>query len=185
MSAAPQILSPRAAEWRRSFDATFAAPPPPPEPPRKALLLVRAGGELLAVKRDEMSGLVRSDRITLTPGRSPEYLGLAGLRGGLCPVWSLGGLMGHPPAPVTGCCWLILAQMPAEVPCAFAFEVFEKLILTREAAFATSAHHDMRAGLIQAMVPWASTLVPVVNLPALQAEIHKRKPSTPLRTSPP
>ena len=97
-------LSAKARELRQTFDATFAVPPPPPAPPTVALLLVRAGGELVAVRRAELTGFVRGDAIALTPSRSPAFAGLAGLRGGLYPVWSLAGLLGRPPAPRAGSC---------------------------------------------------------------------------------
>lgn len=178
-------LSAKARELRQAFDAAFAVPPPPPDPPTVALLLVRAGGELLAVKRAEMTGFVRGEAIALTPGRSPAFLGLAGLRGGLYPVWSLAGLLGRPPARAGAACWLILAEARGEAPCAFACEAFEKMIFAPEAAVAAPARRDAPTGLAQAVVQSGSALAPVVDLPALQADIWKRIESTQPRRPPP
>lgn len=177
-------LSAKARELRQAFDATFAVPPLPPAPPTVALLLVRAGGELVAVRRAEMTGFARGDALTLTPGRSPAFAGLAGLRGGLYPVWSLAGLLGRPSAPPGTACWLVLAEASG-ARCAFACEALEKMISVPEAAVAMSGRRDGPTGSTQGVVDWNSTLVPVVDLPALQADIWKRKESTQSRRPPP
>lgn len=177
-------LSAKARELRQAFDATFAVPPPPPSPPTVALLLVRAGGELVAVRRAEMTGFVRGDAIALAPSRAPAFAGLAGLPGGLYPVWNLAGLLGRPSAPAGAAGWLVLTEANG-APCAFACEALEKMIFVPEAAVATSARHNGPTGSTQGAVEWNSTLVPVVDLPALQADIWKRKESTPPRRPPP
>ncbi len=178
-------VSAKASELRAAFDAAFAVPPPPPSPPTVALLIVRAGGELLAVKRAETTGFARGENLALAPGRSPAFLGLAGVRGGLFPVWSLAGLLGRTPAPATGAGWLVLAEARAGAPCAFACEAFEQMIFVPEAVFAEAGRRDARSGLGPAMAPWGAALVPVVDLPALQAEISQRNESTQPRKPPP
>lgn len=177
LTLAPLPLSAKARELRSAFDAAFALPPSPPSPATAALLLVRAGGERFALKRAELTGFVRGDAIALTPGRSPAFLGLAALRGGLYPVWSLAGLLGHLPAPIGAACWLMLAEASAGAPCAFACDAFEKMIFVPEAALSTPS------GSASATVPWGTALVPLVDLTALQAEILKQKESTQLRRS--
>lgn len=177
--------STKARELRQAFDAIFAAPPPPPPPPTVALLLVRAGGDLFAVKRAELTGFVRGDAIVQAPGRSPGFLGLAGLRGGLYPIWSLAVLLGRPAAPVGAPSWLLLAEAPGTGPCAFACEAFEKMIFAPEAAVVGTGRRDAAPGLTSVVVPWGSALAPLVDLPALQADIWKRKEATlPRRTTP-
>ncbi len=178
-------LSAKARELRQAFDATFAVPPPPPNPPTIALLLVRAGGELVAVRRTEMTGFVRGDSIALTPGRSPAFVGLAGLRGELYPVWSLAGLLDRPSAPPGAACWLVLAEERPGVPCAFACEAPEKMIFMPEAAIAASVRRDSPTKPTQGVLEWNSTLLPVVDLSALRTAIGKRKESTQPRRSPP
>lgn len=177
-------LSAKARELRQAFDATFAIPPPPPNPPTVALLLVRAGGELVAMRRAEITGFVHADAIALAPGHSPAFAGLAGLRGGLYPVWSLAGLLGRPSAPVGAGCWLVLAEANG-IPFALACEGLEKMIFVPEAAVAASTRRDGTTGSAQGVVEWNSTLAPVVDLPALQADIWKRKESTEPRRPPP
>jgi len=170
----PLPLSTKARELRRTFDESFAVPPPPPAPPTVALLLVRVAGELLAIRRTDMTGFTRGENLALVPSGTPAFLGLAGLRGGLYPVWSLAGLLGRPLPPAGSSCWLVLAETRG-APCGFACELFEKMIFVPAASVTGSARHDASAGFISAMAPWESALVPVVDLPALQAHIWKRK----------
>lgn len=180
----PPPLSTKARELRLAFDARFADPPPPPPPPTVALLLVRAGGELFAVKRTEMTGFMRGDSVVLTPSRSPAFIGLAELRGGLYPVWSLAALLGRPVAPAGATCWLLLAEMSGAT-CAFACDAFEKMIFVPEAAVTGGTRRETPAGFTPAVVSWDAVRATVVDLPALQAEIWKRKESTqPRRNTP-
>jgi chemotaxis signal transduction protein len=181
----PLPLSTKAREIRRAFDESFALPPPPMAPPTVALLLVRVAGELMAIRRTDMAGFARGENLAPMPSGTPAFLGLAGLRGGLYPVWSLAALLGRSPPPVGSSCWLVLAETQG-APCAFACEAFEKMIFVPAAGVVGSAQHDDEpAGFIPAMASWESALVPVIDLPALQAHIWKRKESTqPRRTTP-
>ena len=176
--------SSRARALREAFDATFARPPPAAPAAMIALLILRAGGERVAVRRDEMSGLVRAENnVAPVPGPSPAFLGLAGLQGELRPVWRLGALLdggaraASAPGRDTG--WLVLADARADAPCAFACEAFERLVFVPETALFPASSREARPGLVRAMASWDGVLLPVVDLPALQAEIHRRhKPST-------
>lgn len=185
MTVDPRLLPAMARELRQAFDSTFARPLPAAKPPATTLLLVRAGDELFAVKRSELTGFVRADGITPAPGGSPAFLGLAGARGGLYPVWSLAGLLGRSQAAGTAGGWLLLAEARADAPCAFACDAFLEPIFVPETEFAAAGQRETGAGFVQALVPWNSGLVPVVSLPALQSEIGRRKQSTQLRRSPP
>lgn len=179
LTSAPLPLDTQARQLRRVFDAAFAVPPPPPEERAVVLLLVRAGGELFAVRRAEMTGFVRGENIAPTPGRSPGFLGLTGVRGGLFPVWSLAVLLGRAGASAGAARWLVLAEAGGGAPCAFACEAFEKMVFLPESAL------DASAGRAKVMARWGATLVPVVDLPSLLADIRQRKESTQPRSSSP
>ena len=182
--AASDTASARARALREAFDATFALPPPAAPAATVALLILRAGGERVAVRRDEMSGLVRSEsNVAPVPGPSPAFLGLAGLQGELCPVWRLGALLdggaGAPPSAGGDAGWLVLADARADAPCAFACEAFERLVFVPETAFSPASSREAHPAPVRAMASWGGVLLPVVDLPALQAEIRRRhKPST-------
>jgi chemotaxis signal transduction protein len=166
-------------QLRQVFDAAFAVAPPPPEAPAVALLLVRAGGELCAVRRAEMTGFGRGENLAPTPGRSPGFLGLTGVRGGLYPVWSLAVLLGRSGAPAGAARWLVLAEEAGGAPCAFACEAFEKMV------FLPSSALDASAGRAKVMARWGAALVPVVDLPSLLADIRQRQASTQPRSPSP
>lgn len=177
---APLPAGSKAREFRAEFDATFAAPPPPPAPPTVALLLIRVDGAPFAVRRSEMSGFVRGEAIAPAPGRAGAFLGLTEIRGEIYPVWSLPGLLGRPLPPAGSACWLVLAQNAAGAPCALACTAVEKLIFVPEAALTAPA----RAGA-PVLAPWGTALVPVIDLPALLADILQRKQSPNTRSNPP
>ena len=186
-SATIPALSGRARGLKETFDAAFARPPPPPPPPAVALLFVRAGGERFAVKRTEMTGLVHVANFATAPGPAPAFLGVAALNGEVYPVWSLARLLGRMagPAGIPARGGRVGTAGQTDAPCAFACETFERLAFVPEAGFAAPASRAAGSGNVQALVPWDSALVPVVNLPALRAEIHHRKQSTPPRNPPP
>lgn len=182
MTAECHALSVQACTLRAAFDATFAAPLPSPPPATVALLLVQAGGERLALKRAELTGLARGENLVRTPGCSPAFLGLAEVHGALYPVWSLALLLGRPGAPAG---WLVLAEARRAAPCAFACEAFAGMIFAPEASVVGPGRRDGPAGFAPTTVPWGHELVPIVDLPALQADIRKRQESMqPRRTTP-
>jgi purine-binding chemotaxis protein CheW len=97
----------RAAALRRAFDRSFAEPPRAGTEEVEALLTLRVGGDAYAVKLADITGLVADRKIVSLPSAAPGFLGIAGLRGSMVPVWSLGALLGCGPtrqAPR----WLIL-----------------------------------------------------------------------------
>ncbi len=179
------FVATRAREYREDFDAAFALPPPPPPPATAAFVILRVGGERVAVRRTDLGGLVRIENtVAPVPGRSPAFVGLAGLQGGLLPVWRLATLLGGSGAGAASggeAGWLVLADSRAGAPCAFACEGFERMVFVPESVISAPAPGDISAGRAQALVPWDGTLVPVVDLPALQAEILRRyqPPSSP------
>lgn len=174
-ASATPLLSAKARALRETFDAAFASPPPPPPPEQTALLLLRVGGERIAVKRSEITGLIRAENFVPAPGRLPAFLGLAGVRGELYPVWSLAALLGR--AETVGAAgWFVLAATREAEPCAFVCDAFERLIFMDEVRLVVPAP-ELRRGLVQALVPWDAALAPVVDLPALLEEIHQRRES--------
>ena len=112
----------RAAELRRAFDQAFSEPPVGGVGEMENLLALRSGGDAYAVRLAEISAFF-TDRTTVhLPSPVPEFLGVAGLRNDVVPVYGLRGLLGHamggePPR------WLIVAR--ATHPVAFAFEQFD------------------------------------------------------------
>ncbi len=104
----------RAAELRREFDRTFLAPPREEGEEREDLLAVRLAGDPYAFRVREIAGLEVCRRVVPLPRRVAGLCGLAGLRGGLVPVYDLGALLGYPEAGETPR-WLILCGRPDPV----------------------------------------------------------------------
>jgi purine-binding chemotaxis protein CheW len=90
-------LTSRTAELRRAFDRTFAEPPRSIAEDTESLLDIRVGADAYAVRVSELSGLFVDRMIVPMPSPVPELLGLAGLPVGIVPVYTLHGLLGHPP----------------------------------------------------------------------------------------
>jgi purine-binding chemotaxis protein CheW len=88
-------MNDRAAELRRAFDESFAAPPRAQAEELEDVLALRIRGDAYGLRVREIAGVARADRIQPLPSRVPELLGVAGLRGSLVPVYSLAGLLGY------------------------------------------------------------------------------------------
>jgi purine-binding chemotaxis protein CheW len=93
---------------RHAFDAAFASPPPVAAEDVIDMLLVRIAGDPYALRSRELSGLVAGRKVTPVSARRPEFLGLAGIRGAVVPVYSLVVLLGYG-APPASSRWLGLA----------------------------------------------------------------------------
>ena len=116
------LMIERAADLRRAFDETFSEPPAGAAEGTESLLALRAGGEAYAVRLAEITGLFTDRTVVRLPSSVSEFLGVAGIRRDVVPIYSLRSLLGHerggdPPR------WLITAR--AAHPVAFAFEQFE------------------------------------------------------------
>ena len=105
---------------RAAFDAGFAAPPAAAARAIERLVVVVAGGDRLALRLRELSGLRRLGRLSPLPGAASELLGLTGIRGRLTPVFSLARLLGLGADEPR---WLALPR--ADQPLGLAFGAFE------------------------------------------------------------
>jgi chemotaxis signal transduction protein len=83
---------------RREFDQTFAEPALPPSDETESLVVIRVGPDAYAVRVAEIDGLFADKKIVAVPTPLAELLGVAALRTGIVPVYSLGALLGQPTA---------------------------------------------------------------------------------------
>ena len=125
MTVDDQGLGARVAALREAFDRRFAVPVEPPQADAIDLLAIRVGGHPYAFDLAELSGLTRARAIVPLPSRRAELLGVAGIRGGLWPVYDLPRALGHEtgPGPLP---WL--AQCAGAAPLALAFERVDGLL---------------------------------------------------------
>ena len=160
-------VSERAAQLRRDFDRAFAEPPARrPEAPVD-LLAIRLGTQPYALRLAEVAGLFVDKKLTRLPNSRPEFLGLAGFRGSVVPVYDLRLLLGHAGAAAPR--WLVTA---AAGVVALAFDGFDgHLRLPQEAIAQPQRSAAVRRhvrGLVQAGAersPAAAGLLrPIVDL---------------------
>lgn len=112
----------RATQMRRAFDQAFAHPLLARDEGDESFLAVRLGGDAYAIRLIEVAELFKDRNIVRMPSRRGDFLGLAGLRGGIIPVHSLQGLLGYPVANEKAR-WLLLVAAGHSV--AFAVDDFE------------------------------------------------------------
>jgi purine-binding chemotaxis protein CheW len=112
---------------RAAFDGAFARPARAPDVDTVALLAIRVAGAPMAVRVLETAGIMQVRPIVPVPGRRPELLGVAGVRGALVPVYSLARLLGRadddPPR------WLVLAGTTRGERVGLAVTTFERHLL--------------------------------------------------------
>jgi hypothetical protein len=97
VSDAPLFLE--ASRLREEFDRVFAEAEPPPRRPGEGLLAVEVAGDPYALRLGDLAFLERGAAPAFLATGVPSFLGLAGLRGEVLPVWDLAGLLGYAPQP--------------------------------------------------------------------------------------
>jgi chemotaxis signal transduction protein len=121
MSKAPELEG-KAAALRRAFDQAFAVPPQPAAQEVTDLLAIRVAGVAHAIKLREIAAIVTKRTLIAVPAAAPDLLGLAGIRGGIVPVFGLASILGYavtsesPP-------WMVLCG--TDEPIALAFAAFD------------------------------------------------------------
>ncbi|WP_372528518.1 chemotaxis protein CheW [Piscinibacter sp.] len=120
MNAHASPLAQRAAELRRNFDRSFAEPPHNRQAASLDLLAIRLGGEPHALHLAAVTGLFAGKKLTRLPQAAPEFLGIAGFRGTIVPVYDLRVLLGCAGGEAPR--WLVVA---ATSPVGLAFDGFD------------------------------------------------------------
>jgi chemotaxis signal transduction protein len=169
MSPETNAVDPRLGELRRAFDRSFAAPPPCGAAETKSLIVIRVAGETLVLRADDIAGIARRKRLVPLPSRTPELLGLAGIRGALVPVFNLAALLAL--APCGGePGWFALAMR--EAPIALAFDEFEGQVDVER----TCLYDDQTAPArphVRQLVRIGSLVRPVIEVPSILEAIRK------------
>jgi len=111
-----------AALLQHDFDRSFALPQSLASPELEDLLTLRVAGDSFAIRLLDVVEIVTGRSVVSVPTVTPDLLGLAGIRGGIVPVFSLSSSLGYGPDPVVPR-WLILCG--SEEPIALAFSDFD------------------------------------------------------------
>jgi len=133
---------------------------------------VRAAGELLALRCEQVSGVLLSQHVAAAPGGDRSFLGFVEAHHRYHPVWSLAGLLGRNPARLGQANWLVLTAAESGEVCAFVCDAVEQMIFVTPSEIVAPS----RVGE-PALARTADGLAPIVEAPALHAEILKRKAS--------
>lgn len=162
-------LAERAAELRRAFDRSFAESPRTEARQLEDFLAVRVAADPYAIRLVEISGLFVDKTVTRLPNTVPEFLGIAGFRGSIVPVYDLRALLDYSVADAPR--WLAIA---AQTPVALAFDAFDGYLrLPREAVMPEERGQRPRQHIHGALR--AGDLVrPVVDLASILESIKKR-----------
>lgn len=159
-------LTERSAELRNAFDRSFAAPLRATLVQTLDLLAIRVEGEPYAVRLADVAGLFADRSVTTVPASNPALLGLAGFRGTVVPVYSLGRLLGHSATVTQVPRWLIIA---AAAPVALAFDAFDGHL--RATAEALVAQQMKTHGRAPEFIRAAGIIRPVLHLPSVVASL--------------
>ena len=112
----------KAAQLREAFDRTFALPPSQASPEVEDLLTIRVAGDPYAIRLLDIAEIFTGRIVVSVPAVTPDLLGLAGIHGGVVPVFGLSSILGYGPDPGSPR-WMILCG--SEEPIALAFSDFE------------------------------------------------------------
>lgn len=154
----------RAAELRSAFDRSFAEPLRAAANDRVNLLGIHVGGDAYAVRLSEITGLFIAKKIVSVPSPAAEFLGLAGLRGSIVPVYCLGALLGYekssePPR------WLMLAG--AGNMMALGFDVFDGHLRVARPAITRQAEGERARKYVHEFSHDQDLVRAIVSLPSV------------------
>jgi purine-binding chemotaxis protein CheW len=163
-----------AAQLRQAFDRTFALPPSLASQAVEDLLTIRVAGDPYAIRLLDITEIVTERKIISVPTVTADLLGLAGIHGGIVPVFDLSSILGYGPDAGSPR-WMILCG--TEEPIALAFSDFEGYL--RLPTSALHADESVRAQREQAKYINQVASTPdgaraVISMPLIMASIRNR-----------
>jgi purine-binding chemotaxis protein CheW len=157
----------RAADMRKAFDRAFAEPPPPEAEAAADYLGIRIGGIAYAVALSEIGAVFADKKIAPLPSGASELLGVAGVRGDIVPVFSLGALIGQGGGDEKPR-WLVLAGGGRA---GFAFDVLDGHLRIPIAQIAAVASPK---GFVTANAVIGKEARPIVSIASLMEHLERR-----------
>jgi purine-binding chemotaxis protein CheW len=166
----------RAVEMRTAFDCSFAQAHETCELAQQDFLAIRVAADPYAIRLADIAGLYVDRRITRLPSTDPAFIGIAGLRGALVPVYDLAALLGHPSG--ESCRWLLLI---GGTSLGLSFEKFEGHLRGPAAAVSTQVGERRTDGMTQELLHLGDAQRPLIQVSALfhsieEASRHRRDP---------
>lgn len=156
---------------RRAFDQSFAAPPPRAAEEVEDLLRIRVAGNPYAIRLREISGLVAGRRVVPVPAAARDLLGLAGLRGGVVPVFGLASILGYGQVPGESR-WLILCG--GEDPVTLAFSELDGYLRVPKSCLHEDENLRATRHYVSQIARTEEGARPVVSVPLVVAALRSR-----------
>lgn len=156
-------------QFRRAFDRSFAEPAVQLTQTTVRLIAIEVAGKPLAMEASQIAALAKVKRVVPLPSRIPELLGIAGIRGGMVPVFSLAALLeiesrSNPQ-------WLALAKSDTAI--ALAFDA-----LTGQVEVAASDIYpeevEGRIAFVRRLVRIGAEVRPLLDVFRVAEGIHKK-----------
>ncbi len=155
-------------EMRAAFDGVFARPPAADRPLIDNFLLARLGPDSCAIRLADVSALLADRNIVRIESPIPEFLGFAGYRGDVLPVYRLSSLLGHAGSG-TGR-WLVLTRSPE--PVGLLLDEYRGLLQVPRADVVPGAPDSSRPWVSEAVRTEAGIL-PVVHVASVLEAIKQ------------
>lgn len=172
-NATSTTLGEKLVHLRRAFDRGFAESPPHADV-LTDFLAIRVGTDPYAVRLDDVAGIFADRKITPLPASVSGLLGMAGLRGGVVPVYDLGGLIGYPERDVPPR-WLVLI---AGRSAALAFDTFDRHLRLPPLDATVDIHADSTRLHVRGAVRDGDLLRPVLHMPSMLAVLERQVRTT-------
>lgn len=156
---------------RRAFDEGFAAPAAGRAcAGAETFLALRAAGESVAVRLNQVRGLLAGRRITPVPSRLEELLGLAGIRGKCVPIYSAAALLGHGKESREAA-WFVLCEAAT---LALAFDGFDGYLSVPKAEVRTVPARDSKREHADELIGSDMSARFVIDIGSVVKAIEKR-----------
>jgi purine-binding chemotaxis protein CheW len=165
-------ITAKVVELRSVFDQARAAPSSSvTDVQTENLLAIRVSRDAYAIKLTELSGLATDRKIVAFPSPISELLGVAGIRGALVPVYSLGALLGYG-IEAGQVRWLALCG--TEEPFALAFSDFEGFVRIPRAQLYSAEQKDVKRTHVTHVARATGMVRAVVSIPLIRETIQGR-----------
>lgn len=109
---------------REAFDQSFAQRPIE-DPPHETLLAISVVGDPYAIRIADILGLHADRHIVALPSARRAFLGVAGFRGVIAPVYDLAAMLGYTRTRPAMPRWIVSLRHSESI--AFAFDAFDRL----------------------------------------------------------
>jgi purine-binding chemotaxis protein CheW len=165
------VVERTAADLRHAFDQSFAGSPARAREEVDDLLTIRVAGDRYAIHLRDIAGMIAGPRVIPVPSATLDLLGLAGIRGGVVPVFGLASILGYGPAAGSPR-WMVLCG--AEEPIALAFSDFEGYLQLPQSSLQADENLRATRPYIDQIASTTAGVCAVISIPLIVAAIRNR-----------